>query len=733
MRPLPGDDAFSARSRSTSFADNDTTPLASRSQPPQMTYFMADEKTMESSSSSPSPLFPRPRDLPKSNILGVESLETTISSLAPESDDGDERVRKARNNWKKNLGRPSSRASEDDLSEAASPTFQSSADMSRNGSTSQQRRSSQVTLSRPFTPLSYGSPAPASLMSSPDSRRNSNAGSYTDDVASQAIVSSGDDERDNGLEMMDSGSAPQLVMPSIKMPSRRPFTERGKNMGRLKVLIAGDSGVGKTSLIKAIVQTCEDIVHVDPLFPTSISIPEPSRKNSRTKSRSGSADVQTTSQITEVYASTRAYPAWWSDLEESRILRRRKSLGDSVLERNLCFVDTPGYGNKTSCLECITPVVEYIESHLKKATSPEAMSEGDMISMLSGNGGTQVDLVLYVIHGRIKPVDIEYLRRLSPLTNIIPLIGRTDKTSTLELTEMKENIRKELEGASIRAFQFAISPEDPFGQVTAPYAISTTPSKDHDTMDASLLMSPDYVSPLMPSELHILVSQIFEPSSISWLRHSAARKFIQWRDSSMALSRPQSLYRPLALPSTPPSQMLTGPIGATSSYALARVTDHTQREEKLAQIRLANWAADLQRSLQNERARFDSLARSERAVWLTERLGECVQDGTIIPISEARKQEDPYSGALVKQGTYSRRKEMDFNMQRGVDKHDPLGLLQLNAEMKRRGWVAVKVISGFGILGGLALWAVGSWQGSEDSQIWGLGVRDWFELGMVGW
>jgi hypothetical protein len=58
--------------------------------------------------------------------------------------------------------------------------------------------------------------------------------------------------------------------------------------------------------------------------------------------------MQSTSQVTEVYASTRAYPAWWSDLEESRILRRRKSMGDSVLERNLCFVDTPGYGNKTS-------------------------------------------------------------------------------------------------------------------------------------------------------------------------------------------------------------------------------------------------------------------------------------------------------------------------------------------------------------------------------------------------
>lgn len=106
-------------------------------------------------------------------------------------------------------------------------------------------------------------------------------------------------------------------------------------------------GVGKTSLIKAIVQTCEDIVHVDPLTSTTVAMPE-SRRGSRSKSRNGSTGSIATSEVTEIYASTRAYPSWWSDLEESRVLRRRKSLGDSVLERNLCFVDTPGYGNKTS-------------------------------------------------------------------------------------------------------------------------------------------------------------------------------------------------------------------------------------------------------------------------------------------------------------------------------------------------------------------------------------------------
>lgn len=88
-------------------------------------------------------------------------------------------------------------------------------------------------------------------------------------------------------------------------------------------------------------------------------------------------------------------------------------MGDSVLERNLCFIDTPGYGNRTSvsaenhwkvdvanlvqCLECITPVVDYIESQYRKATTLDNASESDMVNMLCGNGGSQVDLVIYTI------------------------------------------------------------------------------------------------------------------------------------------------------------------------------------------------------------------------------------------------------------------------------------------------------------------------------------------------
>lgn len=107
-------------------------------------------------------------------------------------------------------------------------------------------------------------------------------------------------------------------------------------------------GIGKSSLIKAIVQICEEIVHVDQLAPPSLTASETSRKKSRSTSKSGHTNLYSTTQITEVYASTRAYPQWWSEFDEGKVLRRRKSMGDSVLERNICFVDTPGYGNGTS-------------------------------------------------------------------------------------------------------------------------------------------------------------------------------------------------------------------------------------------------------------------------------------------------------------------------------------------------------------------------------------------------
>lgn len=52
-------------------------------------------------------------------------------------------------------------------------------------------------------------------------------------------------------------------------------------------------------------------------------------------------------------------------------------------------------------LECIEPVVRYVESQFERTLSILSSGEGELTSLLSGAGTPQVDIVLYVIlHSR---------------------------------------------------------------------------------------------------------------------------------------------------------------------------------------------------------------------------------------------------------------------------------------------------------------------------------------------
>ncbi|KAK3990577.1 hypothetical protein QBC44DRAFT_380472 [Cladorrhinum sp. PSN332] len=593
----------------------------------------------------------------------------------------------------------------------------------------------------PLLPLLSGLPPSysSSALSSISSRRNSLSESFSDaglsvdshdhHFSEPEHLESSELANNNSTDtMQDSSSAPQLVMPSIKMPSRRPFTSEGKAMGRLKMLVAGDSGVGKTSLIKAIVQSCEHIVHVDSIASDGLGMGASTFSVKKGKERDSG-----TKQITEIYASTKPYPEWWSEVDDLMVLKRRKNLGDAVLDRNVCFVDTPGCG--VSAMETITPVTDYIQAHLSRISSNE-LGDGDLLNMLGGEGGVQVDVVLYMVTNRLRPVDIHYLRQIAPLTNVILLLAQSDLMSVDQITASKEQIHSQLKEANIRLFTFALPSStytnSPDPEKQGVYAISCATGSDHDNMDASLLMSPDYVQPLYFSELETLVNKVFSNHGASWLRHSAARKYVQWRkgesqparDSprrslSMASSFSHNSYLPL------PNQVLTPPMGPTSSYALARITDHTQREERLAQVRLANWAADLQKSLAKEQAHYAALARGERAIWLTERIDECVKDGTLVPVSNPLQGRGRRSSSnlglqpshkhqqAARRGQQQQQQQVQFffnpkDMQRQQQQqqshNDPLGLLEVAAELRHKGLIALEVLGSLSVLGGLAIW-----------------------------
>ncbi|KAI0437663.1 hypothetical protein F4803DRAFT_537669 [Xylaria telfairii] len=580
----------------------------------------------------------------------------------------------------KKVPEPSQAGDQDHLADDATPC----SPLSR-ASLLSQSPASQVypsSVSRPITPLMLGPSCISSVGSSSSSRRDSFTSSLSDDPVGYGHEPAG--EPASAPSMLDSGSAPQLVMPSINMPSRRPFTETGKNLGRLKILLAGDSGVGKTSLLKAIVQTCHHIVHVDPISPLNEISQASSQPNLMSaSSRRGSLPTTT---ISEVHASTKPYPEWWHELDPPSVFHKRKRRDDHVLERNICFVDTPGYSCRSSVMETIVPCVDYVESHLSKVSSDD-LSESDLMNMLGGDGGCQVDAVLYLVSHSLKPADLEYIRRLIPLTNVIPILSRAELLSEEQTAAYKQQIAAQLESASIRPFTFTpMTTQEKRTRSTPciPYTASSVAGSDYDTMDASLLMSSDYVQPLTQTDLAFLVEKIFSVDGASWLRHSAAKKYLQWRESTPR--RPRDLYRPLAPPVPDSSLALT-----RLSQALA-VYHGPQQGDAIGQFQVVDWATELQRSLGNERLRYEALSRGERAVWLTEKLHECVKDGTLVATS---RREGTNSGGRRRGGRHGASK---------TQKHqDPLGLLQVAADLKATGWKAVEVLSSLGLVG-LAFW-----------------------------
>jgi hypothetical protein len=67
------------------------------------------------------------------------------------------------------------------------------------------------------------------------------------------------------------------------------------------------------------------------------------------------------------------------------------------LERNICFVDTPGYSYDSSKVEDMARVVDYVENLLHQTTAVQSMDDGDLVGLISGSGGIAVDVVLYLL------------------------------------------------------------------------------------------------------------------------------------------------------------------------------------------------------------------------------------------------------------------------------------------------------------------------------------------------
>lgn len=127
-----------------------------------------------------------------------------------------------------------------------------------------------------------------------------------------------------------------------------------------------------------------------------------------------------------------------------------------------------------------------------------------------------------------------------------------------------------------------------------------------------------------------------------------------------------------------------------------------QGDAPLPDIRIAKWATDLQRSLRNERDRFEELQRNDRAKWLLERVGEEVSRGTIVATPDGSPRAE---WAVVRHVDEKGAEKVGHRYSKAspLDSRDPLGLCSFGDEVKRSGFVLFKVLGGVSVLGAVTV------------------------------
>lgn len=109
--------------------------------------------------------------------------------------------------------------------------------------------------------------------------------------------------------------------------------------------------------------------------------------------------------------------------------------------------------------------------------------------------------------------------------------------------------------------------------------------------------------------------------------------------------------------------------------------------------------------MRNERDRFEELQRNDRAKWLLERVGEEVSRGAIVASPGGSPRAE---WAVVRRGDDEKQTKAGqrYNKAGGVDSRDPLGLCNLSDQIRRNGFVLVKVLGGVSVLGAIVVAAV---------------------------
>ncbi|KAJ2947814.1 hypothetical protein O0L34_g9602 [Tuta absoluta] len=127
-------------------------------------------------------------------------------------------------------------------------------------------------------------------------------------------------------------------------------------------------------------------------------------------------------------------------------------LKENGVNLTLTIVDTPGFGDAVDNSNCWQPIIDFVESKYEEFLNAESR-----VTRQASPPDTRVHCCLYFIapsgHG-LKPLDVEFMQRLSDKVNIIPVIAKADTMTPEECKDFKEQIMKEITQHKIKIYDF---------------------------------------------------------------------------------------------------------------------------------------------------------------------------------------------------------------------------------------------------------------------------------------
>ncbi|GAA6040775.1 hypothetical protein JCM8097_003293 [Rhodosporidiobolus ruineniae] len=185
--------------------------------------------------------------------------------------------------------------------------------------------------------------------------------------------------------------------------------------GVFTLMVCGESGLGKTTLINT-------------LFSTELA-------GVKDYSRRFTKQMDKTTEIDIIKA----------ELEEKQF------------KVKLTVIDTPGFGDYVNNRDSWNPIIDFIddqhESYMRQEQQPQRGSKLDL----------RVHACLYFIrptgHG-LKPLDIEIMKRLGTRVNLIPIVSKADTLTPADLAKFKETIRTVIAAQGIRIYTPPVETDD---------------------------------------------------------------------------------------------------------------------------------------------------------------------------------------------------------------------------------------------------------------------------------